>query len=87
MWGDNTEGQIGLGEESNAIAPREVNVGQPVAWVSCGYYHSALVTGQYFTPKTRSPPPRGCFIHFSEFKARHRFTEVKFRNIKHYALA
>ncbi|XP_029375375.1 retinitis pigmentosa GTPase regulator b [Echeneis naucrates] len=44
MWGDNTEGQIGLGKESQASSPQEVNVGRPVSWVSCGYYHSALVT-------------------------------------------
>ncbi|XP_045065669.1 retinitis pigmentosa GTPase regulator b [Coregonus clupeaformis] len=44
MWGDNTEGQIGLGKESSALTPQEVTVGRPVAWVSCGYYHSALVT-------------------------------------------
>ncbi|XP_056287178.1 retinitis pigmentosa GTPase regulator b isoform X2 [Pseudoliparis swirei] len=44
MWGDNTEGQIGLGKENHAAAPQEVSVGRPVGWVSCGYYHSALVT-------------------------------------------
>ncbi|CAG00876.1 unnamed protein product, partial [Tetraodon nigroviridis] len=44
MWGDNTEGQIGLGKESHAPWPQEVSVGAPVSWVSCGYYHSALVT-------------------------------------------
>nr|XP_029503674.1 X-linked retinitis pigmentosa GTPase regulator-like isoform X2 [Oncorhynchus nerka] len=44
MWGDNTEGQIGLGKESSALTPQEVAVGRPVAWVSCGYYHSAFVT-------------------------------------------
>ncbi|XP_019959641.2 X-linked retinitis pigmentosa GTPase regulator-like isoform X6 [Paralichthys olivaceus] len=44
MWGDNTEGQIGLGKESHATSPQEVSVGQPISWVSCGYYHSALVT-------------------------------------------
>nr|XP_043875891.1 retinitis pigmentosa GTPase regulator b isoform X2 [Solea senegalensis] len=44
MWGDNTEGQIGLGKESHASVPQEVSVGQPVSCVSCGYYHSALVT-------------------------------------------
>ncbi|XP_041638263.1 X-linked retinitis pigmentosa GTPase regulator-like isoform X1 [Cheilinus undulatus] len=44
MWGDNTEGQIGLGKESHATSPQEVSVGRPVSWVSCGYYHSALVT-------------------------------------------
>ena len=46
MWGDNTEGQLGLGQEGSSSTPKEVDVGQPVAWVSCGYYHSALVTGE-----------------------------------------
>lgn len=45
MWGDNSVGQIGLGAESYASEPREVMVGQSVAWVSCGYHHSAFVTG------------------------------------------
>lgn len=45
MWGDNSVGQIGLGEEGFAPEPREVNVGQLVSWVSCGYHHSAFVTG------------------------------------------
>uniref|UniRef100_A0A667XTT5 X-linked retinitis pigmentosa GTPase regulator n=1 Tax=Myripristis murdjan TaxID=586833 RepID=A0A667XTT5_9TELE len=50
MWGDNAEGQIGLGKESHASRPREVSVGRPVAWVSCGYYHSAFVTaGELFS--------------------------------------
>lgn len=47
MWGDNTEGQIGLGKESHSSLPQEVGVGKPVNWVSCGYYHSALVTGEW----------------------------------------
>lgn len=47
MWGDNSEGQIGLGKESNALTPREVLVGTQVSWVSCGYYHSAFVTGMF----------------------------------------
>ncbi|KAM4601976.1 retinitis pigmentosa GTPase regulator b [Polymixia lowei] len=45
MWGDNTEGQIGLGKESNATTPQQISVGQPITWISCGYYHSAFVTG------------------------------------------
>lgn len=46
MWGENSEGQIGLGKRSQATRPLEVSVGRPVSWVSCGYYHSALVTGE-----------------------------------------
>ncbi|XP_077059797.1 retinitis pigmentosa GTPase regulator b isoform X2 [Siphateles boraxobius] len=51
MWGDNSEGQIGLGKGSNALTPQEVSVGKRVSWVSCGYYHSAFVTvdGALFT--------------------------------------
>lgn len=45
MWGDNLVGQIGLGDESFAAEPREVNVGEVVVWVSCGCSHSACVTG------------------------------------------
>ncbi|KPP63012.1 hypothetical protein Z043_118756 [Scleropages formosus] len=44
MWGSNKEGQIGLGSDSHSLEPREVAVGRPVSWVSCGYYHSAFVT-------------------------------------------
>ncbi|MBN3299503.1 RPGR regulator, partial [Amia calva] len=44
MWGDNSEGQIGLAKENSVSVPREVKVGKPVAAMSCGYYHSALVT-------------------------------------------
>lgn len=44
MWGDNSEGQIGLGNEANACVPHQVDVGKPVFWISCGYYHSALIT-------------------------------------------
>ncbi|XP_028835264.1 retinitis pigmentosa GTPase regulator b isoform X2 [Denticeps clupeoides] len=44
VWGDNSEGQIGLGKESNALSPQELSVGKSVSWISCGYYHSALVT-------------------------------------------
>lgn len=45
MWGDNSVGQIGLGEEGFAAQPRKLNVEDAVIWVSCGYHHSAFVTG------------------------------------------
>uniref|UniRef100_A0A3B3YCB3 X-linked retinitis pigmentosa GTPase regulator n=1 Tax=Poecilia mexicana TaxID=48701 RepID=A0A3B3YCB3_9TELE len=44
MWGDNSVGQIGLGDKAFAAEPRELNVGQAVMWVSCGHRHSAFVT-------------------------------------------
>ncbi|XP_032534863.1 X-linked retinitis pigmentosa GTPase regulator [Chiroxiphia lanceolata] len=45
VWGDNSEGQIGLANESCVSVPCRVDVGKPVSSVSCGYYHSALITG------------------------------------------
>ncbi|XP_064353735.1 X-linked retinitis pigmentosa GTPase regulator isoform X2 [Dromaius novaehollandiae] len=45
MWGDNSEGQIGLANEPSVCVPCQVVVGKPVSSVSCGYYHSALITG------------------------------------------
>ncbi|XP_066105925.1 X-linked retinitis pigmentosa GTPase regulator isoform X2 [Saccopteryx bilineata] len=51
MWGDNSEGQIGLNNISYVCVPQEVTVGKPIAWISCGYYHSAFVTmeGELYT--------------------------------------
>ncbi|XP_052004315.1 trichohyalin [Xyrauchen texanus] len=51
LWGDNSVGQLGLGNDSRALLPKELKLGQPVQWVSCGYIHSALVTnnGDVFT--------------------------------------
>ncbi|KAK3509891.1 hypothetical protein QTP70_018508 [Hemibagrus guttatus] len=51
IWGDNSEGQIGLGEEEGTSTPRELYVEKRVTWISCGYYHSAFVTedGALFT--------------------------------------
>ncbi|XP_010014030.1 PREDICTED: X-linked retinitis pigmentosa GTPase regulator-like, partial [Nestor notabilis] len=44
VWGDNSEGQIGLADEACVSVPCQVDVGKPVSSVSCGYYHSALIT-------------------------------------------
>uniref|UniRef100_A0A7N9IGX3 X-linked retinitis pigmentosa GTPase regulator n=1 Tax=Macaca fascicularis TaxID=9541 RepID=A0A7N9IGX3_MACFA len=44
MWGDNSEGQIGLKNVTNVCVPHQVTIGKPVSWISCGYYHSAFVT-------------------------------------------
>ncbi|NXH20532.1 RPGR regulator, partial [Bucco capensis] len=45
VWGDNSEGQLGLADEACVSIPCQVDVGKPVSFVSCGYYHSALITG------------------------------------------
>ncbi|XP_045327677.1 X-linked retinitis pigmentosa GTPase regulator isoform X4 [Leopardus geoffroyi] len=51
MWGDNSEGQIGLKDVTNVCVPQQVTVGKPISWISCGYYHSAFVTteGELYT--------------------------------------
>ncbi|KAF4109172.1 hypothetical protein G5714_010245 [Onychostoma macrolepis] len=51
LWGDNSVGQLGLGDDSHALLPKELKLGQSIQWVSCGYRHSALVTdnGDVFT--------------------------------------
>ncbi|NXC47635.1 RPGR regulator, partial [Penelope pileata] len=45
VWGDNSEGQIGLADETFVCVPCQVDVGKPISSVSCGYYHSAFITG------------------------------------------
>ncbi|XP_064007998.1 X-linked retinitis pigmentosa GTPase regulator isoform X1 [Pogoniulus pusillus] len=45
VWGDNSEGQLGLADEACVCVPCQVDVGKPVSSISCGYYHSALITG------------------------------------------
>lgn len=45
VWGANGEGQLGLGEIDPCPEPQELVVGQQITCISCGYYHSALVTG------------------------------------------
>nr|XP_004457703.1 X-linked retinitis pigmentosa GTPase regulator isoform X2 [Dasypus novemcinctus] len=51
MWGDNSEGQIGLQNVINMCVPHQVTIGKPISWISCGYYHSAFVTteGELYT--------------------------------------
>ncbi|XP_040521260.1 X-linked retinitis pigmentosa GTPase regulator isoform X2 [Gallus gallus] len=45
VWGDNSEGQIGLADKTCVSVPCQVDVGKPVSSISCGYYHSAFITG------------------------------------------
>lgn len=46
VWGDNSEGQIGLANEASVSVPCKVDIGKPISFVSCGYYHSAFITGK-----------------------------------------
>eukprot|EP01006_Ploeotia_vitrea_P053298 TRINITY_DN67774_c11_g2_i1.p1 TRINITY_DN67774_c11_g2~~TRINITY_DN67774_c11_g2_i1.p1 ORF type:complete len:661 (+),score=358.36 TRINITY_DN67774_c11_g2_i1:110-2092(+) len=49
-WGQGSWGRLGLGDQSNHNAPKPVDIEQPVANVSCGAYHTLVLTtdGQVF---------------------------------------
>ena len=53
VWGSNTEGQLGLGEEGeeNIYQPVKLPFDATVIDIACGYYHSAVITdqGELFT--------------------------------------
>ena len=46
MWGGGSEGQLGHGDVTEVELPKELSVGVPIRMVSCGYYHSAFITGE-----------------------------------------
>lgn len=52
-WGLNSEGQIGFGEdEEECSTPQLLKFDDEVISISCGYYHTAVVTRKialYFT--------------------------------------
>ena len=48
VWGDNSEGQLGLGEDVEEVAvPTKLQLNERAEHVACGYYHTAIVTGGY----------------------------------------
>ncbi|GFO01566.1 X-linked retinitis pigmentosa GTPase regulator-like, partial [Plakobranchus ocellatus] len=52
VWGGNEDGKLGLGQEvETAYDPTHLDLGSPVIYVACGYYHTALVTddGKLYT--------------------------------------
>ena len=47
MWGGGSEGQLGLGaSETEVPKPTKLDLDEKIECLSCGYYHTALVTGQ-----------------------------------------
>ncbi|KAK3082491.1 hypothetical protein FSP39_012686 [Pinctada imbricata] len=51
VWGGGSEGQLGLGEETECPKPTLLDTADRVICISCGYYHTAFVTdqGEVFT--------------------------------------
>ena len=47
VWGGGGEGQLGLGEETEEMhKPVNLELGTKAVCISCGYYHTAIVTGK-----------------------------------------
>lgn len=46
VWGSNGEGQCGLDRKSGTTVPVPLKFDEKVEQISCGYYHSAVVTGR-----------------------------------------
>lgn len=44
MWGINDNGELGLGKINEQFDPKRLDLGFPVTFVSCGYYHTAIVS-------------------------------------------
>ncbi|XP_064594813.1 X-linked retinitis pigmentosa GTPase regulator-like [Liolophura sinensis] len=51
VWGSGSEGQLGLGAETECPKPKWLLFDKRVVCIACGYYHSALVTedGELYT--------------------------------------
>ena len=48
VWGSGSEGQLGLGiSQAEATEPVALELNDKVKSLSCGYYHTAFVTGKY----------------------------------------
>ena len=46
MWGTSSEGQTGLADEE-VFLPQKLEFDDKVIAISCGYYHTAVITGNY----------------------------------------
>ncbi|KAJ8316665.1 hypothetical protein KUTeg_005784, partial [Tegillarca granosa] len=44
VWGGGSEGQLGLGDQTECPNPTELKTEDAVVCVACGYYHTAFVT-------------------------------------------
>jgi X-linked retinitis pigmentosa GTPase regulator len=51
VWGINDNGELGLGSVPEQSIPKKIDLNFKVKFVSCGYYHTAIIskTGKLFT--------------------------------------
>ena len=53
VWGSGSEGQLGLGmSQQEAAVPVQLELEEKVKSLSCGYYHTAVVTGNGLDQET-----------------------------------
>ena len=46
VWGGGSDGQLGLGSSQTEVTkPTLLPIDQPVVHIACGYYHTAVITG------------------------------------------
>ena len=48
VWGSGGEGQLGMGGKTECPDPEELRIEEGVTCISCGYYHTALVSGRCY---------------------------------------
>ena len=46
MWGINDNGELGIGKVNELNVPKRLELSFRVGFVSCGYYHTAIVTSR-----------------------------------------
>ena len=58
VWGDNSEGQLGLGPDESEIDTPQIleAMDEKVIRIACGYHHTALLTGESYLPPPNSVP-------------------------------
>jgi X-linked retinitis pigmentosa GTPase regulator len=45
VWGINDNGELGIGKVNEINSPKRIDLSFSIAFVSCGYYHTAIISG------------------------------------------
>lgn len=48
VWGSNENGEIGLNKVVEQFSPKYVPLDFRVSFIACGYYHTALISSNFF---------------------------------------
>jgi alpha-tubulin suppressor-like RCC1 family protein len=47
VWGVNENGELGVGKGNEISTPKRLDLNFKVSFVSCGYYHSAVISSKF----------------------------------------